>query len=119
MIIQALLIGAIVGIAVFLARGQGARHLAVRRLMTVAFALVAIASIIEPDAWSRVANAVGVGRGADLLLYILIVVFISYMATRFARERRVQDQITALARRIALDEAQPPDRREPEDDPAA
>jgi hypothetical protein len=108
MIIKAALIAAVVAVAAFLARGQGARHLAVRRLLLVAFALVAVASILEPDAWSRVAVAVGVGRGADLILYLLVVVFLSYTATRFARDRRLAQQITDLARQLALAEAPPP-----------
>jgi hypothetical protein len=108
MIIKALLIAAIAVIALLLARGHGVRHLAVRRLLLAVFALAATGSIIVPDAWSRAANLIGVGRGADLLLYLLIVVFLSYVATRFARDRRSAEDMTRIVRRLALDEAPPP-----------
>jgi hypothetical protein len=112
MVIRIILILAVVVVAAVVLRGQGARHLAVRRLLLALFALVAIASILVPDAWSAIARVVGVGRGADLLLYALIVVFFSYVSTRFAKDRRTQNQLTALGRRVALLEAPPP-RDEP------
>jgi hypothetical protein len=94
--------------ALVLLRGQGARHQAVRRLGLVAFAGLAIVAIVFPDALTVVANAVGVGRGADLVLYLLVVVFFSYVATRFVRDKRQDAHLTLLARRQALAEAPPP-----------
>jgi hypothetical protein len=107
-IIKVLLVIAVVLITGALARGGGARRLALRRLGLAVFALVVVASILYPNAWTRVARLVGVGRGADLLLYMLIVAVLALVATRFARDRRVQQQLTALARRVALAEAVPP-----------
>jgi len=88
--------------AVLLLRGQGAKHQAVRRLGLVAFALLAMAAIVFPDAVTVVANWIGVGRGADLLLYLLVVVFFSYMLTRRLYDKRQNRQITALARQLTL-----------------
>jgi hypothetical protein len=107
-LIKILLIAAVLGVGAVLIRGHGARRQALRRLGLVVFALVAVASIIEPDALTWVARKINVGRGADLLLYILIVVFFSYVATRYVKDARTQDQITAIARRVALDQAPPP-----------
>jgi len=88
--------------AMMLLRGQGAKHQAVRRLGLVAFALLAVAAIVFPDAVTVVANWIGVGRGADLLLYVLVVVFFSYMLTRRLSDKRQNRQITALARQLTL-----------------
>ena len=83
---------------------RGARHIAVRRIALIAFILFAGASVLFPDVWNTLANAVGVGRGTDLLLYALIVVFLGYLTSSYLRFRGLESQITLLARRIALDE---------------
>ena len=83
---------------------RGARHVALRRVALIAFVLFAVASVLFPNVWNTLANAVGVGRGTDLLLYVLIVVFLGYMTTSYLRFRGLEIQITQLSRRIALDE---------------
>ncbi|MDR1635370.1 MAG: DUF2304 domain-containing protein [Bifidobacteriaceae bacterium] len=110
MVIKIVLIAAVVLAALVLARGGGQRRQALRRLGLAAFAAVAVASIIQPDMLTGLARRLGVGRGADLLLYALIVVFFSYISTRHLRDQRTLRQLTALARRVALIEA-PPHRR--------
>ena len=83
---------------------RGARHLALRRVALIVFVLFAVASVLFPDVWNALAKLVGVGRGTDLLLYVLIIVFLCFMATSYLRFRGLEFQITQLARRIALDE---------------
>jgi hypothetical protein len=83
---------------------RGARHLALRRIAMITFVLFAAASVLFPEVWNALANAVGVGRGTDLLLYGLILAFLGYTATSYLRFRGLEAQITLLARRIALDE---------------
>lgn len=96
---------------------RGARHVAMRRVALVVFVIFAVASVLFPDVWNALAHVVGVGRGADLLLYVLIIVFLGYMASSYLRFRGLEAQITLLARRIALDEAgvSPTRRAEPDD----
>ena len=53
---------------------------------------------------------VGVGRGADLLLYTLVIAFLAQVLSSFRRDARRERQITHLARRIALDTAPDPKR---------
>jgi len=106
--IQVLLIVAVLVVAARLLRGQGARHQAIRRMMLVLFAVAAVLSILFPATWTRLANLVGVGRGADLLLYALMVAFLGFVATTYRRFRVLESQFTQLARRIALDEVPPP-----------
>ncbi|MDR2252476.1 MAG: DUF2304 domain-containing protein [Bifidobacteriaceae bacterium] len=108
MLIKILLIAAVLAVGATLIRGHGARRQALRRLGLILFAVLAVVSILEPDWLTWAAQKINVGRGADLLLYTLIVVFFSYVATRHVRDARTQDKITALARRVALIEAPPP-----------
>ena len=105
MLIKVLLLLAIaVVVVLFLRAPGGARHLAVRRMAVVLFAVLAALSVLFPDAWNDVAAIVGVGRGTDLLLYGLIVVFLVYMATTYRRFREMEYSLTLLARRLAIDE---------------
>lgn len=84
---------------------RGARHVALRRIGLVVFAVFAVTSVLFPDLWNWLARLLGVGRGTDLLLYALVLAFLGYVATSYQRFRGLETQITRLARRIALDEA--------------
>jgi hypothetical protein len=104
-LIQLLLIVVVVFIAVRLLRGRGARTQAVRRLGLVLFAGLAVWSILFPSVWNQIAKLVGVGRGTDMVLYALVVAFLSFTLTTYVRFRDLEARYTKLARRLALDEA--------------
>jgi len=120
--IKVILIVAFAAFTVFLMLpGRGARHLAIRRLTMILILALTIAAVIFPNALNQVAHAVGVGRGADLLLYGLIVVFIGNALVQQRRSRHIEQQITRLARRLAIAEAERPlprDTERPEADTA-
>ncbi|MFC8922686.1 DUF2304 domain-containing protein [Cellulosimicrobium sp. NPDC057127] len=82
-----------------------ARHQAIRRLLLVAFVVAAVLAILFPEILSVVANAVGVGRGTDLLLYALVIAFVSYIATSHRRANQLARKITVLTRELSLAEA--------------
>jgi small membrane protein len=107
-LIQLLLIVVVVVVAVRLLRGRGARPQAVRRLGLVLFAALAVWSILFPSVWDQIARLVGVGRGTDMVLYALVVAFLSFTLTTYFRFRDFEARYTKLARRLALDEAGPP-----------
>ena len=121
LVIQILLILAIVSIAAWLVMKRGAKQLAVRRLLIIAFALFAAAAVMLPSVMTRVAHLVGVGRGADLLLYATVVVLLGVIAMQEARAKNEEKRTTHLARRLALDEAPSPleHRRQALSTPAA
>lgn len=104
--IKVIIIGGIIAAAAML-RPRGSRMLALRRLAMVAFAFLAMLSVVFPDVWGWAADAVGVGRGTDLLLYLFILVMLAFVAATYLHFRGVEVQITTLARRIALAEAEP------------
>ena len=108
--IQLILLAAIVGVALVLNRSTAdARHQAIRRLLLMLFVAGAAASVLFPQILTRVANLIGVGRGADLLLYALVIAFLSFMATTFRRMNQLQSRITVLARELTLAQARAED----------
>lgn len=108
-IILQIIVIVIVGVAAFfLARSQGARHQAIRRLLLMVFVLTAASSVFAPDLWTSAAHLVGVGRGTDLLLYLLVLVFLAFVASTYRRFRHLEDQNTELARTIAIMQARVP-----------
>jgi len=109
-LIQFVLIIVVVLVVARLFRSRGARAQAIRRIGLLVFATFAAVSILFPDVWSRIARVVGVGRGTDLVLYALVVAFLSFTVTTYLRFRDLETNYTRLARRMALDEV----RRRPE-----
>jgi hypothetical protein len=107
-LIQLLLIIVVIGVALRLLRDQGARTQAVRRLGLLLFAAFAVWSILFPEVWNAIAKLVGVGRGTDMVLYALVVACLSFTLTTYVRFRDLEARYTKLARRLALDEAGPP-----------
>ena len=111
-LIQLVLIGFVILTAVRLLRHRGARTQAVRRVGLMLFAALAMWSILFPSVWDRIAGIVGVGRGTDMVLYALVVAFLSFTLTTYLRFRDLETRYTKLARRLALDEAGPPQQPE-------
>ena len=107
-VIQILLILATVVIAWRLLAGSGQRTQAVRRLGLLLLLALVVYSIIDPSkTWTNLARALGVGRGADLILYGLVIAFFGFVVTTYKRFRAMETRYTRLARRIALDESEP------------
>ena len=103
MIIKILLIAAALGVAVLVLREKVPRQQeALRRAAGLLILLVGIVAVLWPDVTTTVANAVGVGRGTDLLLYLLVTVFAYGALTTTQRIHRLQHDITVLTREIAL-----------------
>lgn len=112
LVIQVVLIVAVAAMGWMMLRSPGgARHLAARRLVTLAFVLFAIVAIITPSLVTDLAHLMGVGRGADLLLYALVIAFLASLLSSFRRNAAMERRLTRLARRVALDEAPGPDGR--------
>ena len=108
-IVQLVLVVAVLVVSLALMRGgSNARHLAVRRMLLMIFAVVAALSVFFPDALTRVAQFLGIGRGTDLVLYGAVVSLFVFMATTYQRFRHAENALTKLSRRIAIDEAPKP-----------
>ena len=104
--IQVVLILGVLIIAWRLLAGSGQRVQALRRLGLLLLAAFAVWSILDPlgGPLTWLADLLGVGRAADLVLYGLVVAFFGFVVTTFRRFREMETRYTRLARRFALDE---------------
>ncbi len=87
---------------------RGDRGMAIRRLALLLVIGVGIVAVAFPHLTNGLAVFLGIGRGTDLLLYGLIVVFLGYTVASAAHTRRLDRQITDLARALALAQASSP-----------
>jgi hypothetical protein len=116
LVFQIAAVVAVIVIAFFILRGGGARHQAVRRILLVLFVIGAGVSVFFPQLLTKLANLVGIGRGTDLLLYIMVIAFLGFAATTYRRARQLENNITELSRQIALLGADkpPPEKASPD-----
>ncbi len=84
---------------------------AIKKLGLLGLSIIAVISVLFPDLTNQAAHKVGVGRGADLLIYLLAVAFIASMLNQYMKSKEDEVQITKLARKIALIEAKQKDSR--------
>jgi len=73
----------------------------IERLITLLILIGGILFVIFPDFSTRIANFVGIGRGADFVFYVFIF-FASFQFITFStRIRRIDKKITLLTRKMA------------------
>ena len=104
-IIKTILVVILTFISLKVIRTRSQRSEALRRIGIVLFIIGAFVSIFWPRTLSLVANKAGVGRGTDLLLYLLIVAFLASLANQYRRAQVLERQLTKLARQIALSDS--------------
>ncbi|PZR26209.1 MAG: DUF2304 domain-containing protein [Citrobacter freundii] len=100
--IQLLLITSIVLIAVYFFTRMHNSLLDLILLLTLVGA--ALVFVLFPDLTSTLAHRLGVGRGADLVFYLSIVIFWFVILKLYARIRRLESTVTELIRKDALKE---------------
>lgn len=81
---------------------QRAGHKALRRLLIVLFGIGSVAAVLDPALITWVANKVGVGRGTDLVLYVLVIAFLFTVMGFSARFADQEGHLVDLARSVAL-----------------
>lgn len=102
-IVTEVVLGALVlGEAIAWVRGPWPQRFRVLRLLVWSAAALAIAN---PDAVQQLAGFLGIGRGADVVLYLFVLGFLGTSFFLYARCRRLEQRITLLVRHIALQEA--------------
>jgi len=103
MLIQVLLSFAIVVLITFVLIGKQTH--AARAWKKVAFSvflLLMFGAVLFPNSTTWLASLVGVGRGADLLLYGLALTFVGYVLNEYSHRQRDRDTVVRLARKVAL-----------------
>lgn len=107
MIIQFVLVPAVVLAVVLSLRSRNSVRGQARRKLVAALTVVAgVLSVVFPSALQNLADAVGVTRGTDLLLYGLAVVLIYLVGSVSVRFREHDARLVRLARQVALQEAE-------------
>jgi hypothetical protein len=107
MIVQIVLIVAAIGALVyFVRRGHSVRIRASKRIAFSVFIAVNVYAVLRPDDITWVAQRLGIGRGTDLVVYLLVVAFVFGMINTYLRNRELSDQLTDLARTVAIREAE-------------
>lgn len=64
--------------------------------------IFAVYCIWNPSYTTYIANLIGVGRGTDLLVYILIITNLFLIIKQNLKFRDQEDKLTILARKIAI-----------------
>jgi hypothetical protein len=106
MLIKILLIAAFLLAAVIVFRHrQRVEMRAGTRIGALVLFGLAVASIIDPDLTQVAAHEVGVGRGTDLVLYALVVMFTLTSLGFYFRSRESDRRLLELARVVAINQA--------------
>ena len=106
--IKVLLIAAVLVVAFFLVRSTtDTKNVALRRLLLLVFVVLAVISIIFPDITGIIARWLGVGRGTDLLLYLLVIAFLSYTVVSYRKLNLLEYRIADLARELTIARSHP------------
>jgi small membrane protein len=117
MIIQVFLSVLLVGVAALVAL-QGTTS---RLLKGLVLGVVAMGAFFVwvPEATHNIAEAFGVGRGADLVLYLWVVITLALIVFLYLKVARLSQKLTRLARAVALGHARTPDStKQPEEYPS-
>jgi len=106
MLIKILLLGGFGVVATIALRlGASPRHLAVRRLAVMLLLAGSVVAVIIPDTVTLVAHLVGVGRGADLVLYALVLVSAVVWVRTYQRISALEEKLTRVVRFYAVADA--------------
>lgn len=76
------------------------------RLLLYAVVGAGIVLVWMPDDSTRVANLLGIGRGADLIYYIWIILSLAVFINVHLKLRQTLTLVTQLARHVAIVEAE-------------
>ncbi|MBS9533210.1 DUF2304 domain-containing protein [Mycobacterium sp. M1] len=110
--IKVLLIAAVMALLVkLLLSRRSAQSRAWVKVGYLVFVVAGVYAVLRPDDTTVLANWLGVRRGTDLMLYILIIVFAFTTLSTYMRFRELELRYARLTRVVALANAQPPERQ--------
>lgn len=106
MIIKLLLLVGLVVIGLsFLRNRNTMRFQAGKKIALAGFALLCLLSVANPEITNSLADLVGVGRGADLLLYVTVLGFLFVAVNTYLKFKDYDARLTRLARSLAIEQA--------------
>lgn len=74
-------------------------------VLLFAMIICAVIFIVWPDVTNTIAKRIGVGRGADMIFYLSILIFWFIALKLYARIRRLEQLFTQIVREDALKKA--------------
>ncbi len=81
-------------------------------LMWFFFAVIVVVVALQPALTDFIASKVGVGRGADLVVYTSLALLFTAVLRHAAHLDRTDRALTELIRKIAIDNAAPPKKKD-------
>lgn len=106
-VIKCILIGALLVVTYFILRpARSETSLALRRVGMLLALAAAIFAVVFPELFNRFARSIGVMSGTNLLVYLMVIVILAQMASSYRKDLLAKQKLTALARRVALMEAE-------------
>lgn len=101
--IRAVLIGAVLGILIWFLRSRNASSVrAAKKLALIFISGFAVVAVLYPDLTDAAASLLGVGRGADLLLYFVTVAFLFMSLSGYLRSLDAELRFVELAREVTI-----------------
>jgi len=101
----------LVGLYLLKAR-KSASQQAIRRLFIIVALIAGFVAVLFPGYTTLVASYLGIGRGADLLLYAFVVFALFYVVHQYRRQLWQEKVTTDLARALTLAQARIEDLRD-------
>ena len=95
----------LVGLYLLKAR-KSASQQAIRRLFIIVALIAGFVAVLFPNYTNVVASFLGIGRGADLLLYAFVVFALFYVVHQYRRQLWQEKVTTDLARALTLAQAE-------------
>ena len=75
------------------------------RLIMIAISLMGMTFVLFPSLSNKLAKYVGVGRGADLIIYLFMVFSFLYSIFLYAKIRKMREDQTEIIKMIAIQQA--------------
>lgn len=82
----------------------------VYRVSLILIASAGIGLILFPNASNIIANALGVGRGTDLVFYVGAIIFFIALLVFYSKLKRIERTQTEIIRQMAIDQSKQPDQ---------
>ncbi len=105
--IRLVLLTGLIGIAIFVTFGRDSAGLrASRKLLFLAITFSGCVAVLFPELVQDIADVLGVGRGTDLLLYIVTIMVLSMAVTMFVSKQHAERREATLVQSLAILQAQ-------------
>lgn len=106
MLIQYVLIAGVALVLVSFLRNRNAMRFQAGKKILLGLSVIAcLVFIARPGLLSTVAGWLGVGRGADLLLYALIIAFAFVAINTYLKFKDYEQRLAVVVRKLAISEA--------------